>query len=83
MVGDSLQAGESCSFWGEQAEGRAEMGATQGLSICVLNARMAGPLLNFAAASFAWIIALFPPENIKNITVFSGVFSQSEMIVLE
>lgn len=66
MVGDSLQARESCSFWDEQAEGRAEMVATQGLSICVLNVKMSGPLLNFAAASFTWIIALFPPENPKN-----------------
>jgi hypothetical protein len=39
MVADSLQAGESCSFRGEQAEGRAEMVATtQGPSIYILSA---------------------------------------------
>lgn len=66
MVGDSLWARESYSLWGEQAEGRAEMVATQGLSICVLRVKMSGPLLNFAAASFTWVTALFLPENPKN-----------------
>lgn len=42
------------------------MVATQGLHICVLNVKMSGSLLNFAAASFTWIIALFPPENPKH-----------------
>lgn len=40
IVGDSLQAGESCSFWGEQAKGRTVMVATQGPSIYVLNVKM-------------------------------------------
>lgn len=44
------------------------MVVTRGLSICVLNVKMTGPLLNFAAASFTQITALFPPENVKNIT---------------
>lgn len=66
--GDSLRAGESCSFWGEQAEGRAGMVATQALNICVPNTKVSGALLNFASASFTWIKSILSTQkNSKNL----------------